>query len=75
MKFWRLRDDHGDPLYIDPADISAVYLSGPEEKSDAPAGQVRVALKGSSGYFALDDASGLQVLEHFEGTSVAPGDS
>jgi hypothetical protein len=75
MRFWRLRDDHGDPLYIDPAEIAVVYLSGRDEDAGAEAGQVRVLLKTSATYFSLDDASGLQVLEYFERTSAAPGES
>lgn len=73
-KFWRLRDDRGDPLYVDSEQVVAVYLSGSEDEG-AEAGQVRIFLKTSATYFTLDDASGLQVLEHFERTSVAPGGS
>ena len=75
MKFWRLRDYAGDPLYLDPGQIAAVYLSEENEETGTKGGRVCVNLKGTGGYFTLDDGSGLQVLEHFERNSAAPGDS
>lgn len=73
MKFWRLRDSQGDPLYLDPARIVAVYLSGSEDgETSEERGQVRILLDRGS-YFTLDDGSGLQVLEYFERNSAAPG--
>jgi hypothetical protein len=74
MTFWRLRDNDGDPLYLDPERIVAVYLSNPDAESGDEGGKVLVLLKDSGTYFTLDESSGLQVLEHFQLTSVVPGE-